>query len=547
MLEGIAARKREALDHLSDDPGSAVTALADYEFLDEQARAKFAALTEILERHVLQRHFQSMEQLLRGMSGGGAREKVRTMLEALNALLEGYAEGSESGFDGFMRDHGEHFPGAHSVGDLVAQMQEQASHTEALMSSMSADMRQTLDTMMASILARDDALREELARVAETLQTIAPPAATRRDYPFSGDQTLSLEEAMRLMRRMHDLDQLEKSLRHAQETGDLAGVDAEQLRRVMGDGPHHALEQLDRLTEILRQAGYVEDRGETLELTSRGIRRIGHKALQDIFAHLKHDILGDHTVTAQGFGGDRSEETKPYEFGDSFLLDLHGTLMNAVERSGAGTPVGLQVTDFEVFRTEQLTQASTVLMLDMSRSMPLRGCFVAAKKVALALNSLIRLQYPRDHLFIVGFSDYARQLRPESLHRISWGDYVYGTNMQHGLMLARRLLGSPHTRGTKQVILITDGEPTAHFEEGRVHFAYPPTFRTFQETLREVRRCTQEGIVINTFMLERSHYLADFVNQMTRINGGRAFFATPDSLGDYIVVDYVKSRQRATP
>jgi uncharacterized protein with von Willebrand factor type A (vWA) domain len=220
--------------------------------------------------------------------------------------------------------------------------------------------------------------------------------------------------------------------------------------------------------------------------------------------------------------------------------------MNAVERGGSSSPLQLELADFEVFRTEQLTQASTVLMLDMSRSMPLRGCFVAAKKVALALNTLIRLQYPRDRLYIVGFSDFARQLRAEALHGISWGEYVYGTNMQHGLMLARRLLGR-HRSGTKQVILITDGEPTAHLEGGRVHFAYPPTFRTFQETLREVRRCTQEGIVINTFMLERSHYLADFVNQMTRINRGRAFFATPERLGDYIVVDYVKGRQKTYP
>jgi uncharacterized protein with von Willebrand factor type A (vWA) domain len=178
--------------------------------------------------------------------------------------------------------------------------------------------------------------------------------------------------------------------------------------------------------------------------------------------------------------------------------------------------------------------------------MPLRGCFVAAKKVAFALNSLIRTQFPRDQLYIVGFSDYARVLRPETLHQITWGDYVYGTNMQHGFMVARRLLAR-HNAANKQIILITDGEPTAHFEGDRVQFAYPPTFRTFQETLREVKRCTQEGIIINTFMLERSHYLADFVKQMTRVNRGRAFFAAPDRLGDYILVDYVASKRGVGP
>jgi uncharacterized protein with von Willebrand factor type A (vWA) domain len=277
-------------------------------------------------------------------------------------------------------------------------------------------------------------------------------------------------------------------------------------------------------------------------LTARGIRRIGEKALRDIFQHLQRDAFGQHAVARQGIGADRSEDTKAYEFGDPFLLDLSGTLMQAALRHGEGMPLALHVSDFRVYRTEYLTRSSTVLLLDMSRSMPLRGCFVAAKKVAFALNSLIRTQFPRDSLYIVGFSDYARLLRPETLHQITWGDYVYGTNMQHGLILARRLLAR-HKGANKQIILITDGEPTAHFEGDRVQFSYPPTFRTFQETLREVKRCTAEGIVINTFMLERSHYLADFVGQLTRINRGRAFFATPDRLGDYILIDYVASKR----
>jgi len=171
---------------------------------------------------------------------------------------------------------------------------------------------------------------------------------------------------------------------------------------------------------------------------------------------------------------------------------------------------------------------STVLMIDLSRSMLLRGCFVAAKRVVMALNSLIRMQYPRDNLYIVGFSDRAREMKPEDLPEIDWSEYVYGTNLQHGLMLARHLLAR-HKSGTRQVIVITDGEPTAHIEDdGEVYFNYPPTYRTYQATLKEVLRCTRERIVINTFMLERGHYLADFINQMARINKGRAFFATPE-------------------
>jgi uncharacterized protein with von Willebrand factor type A (vWA) domain len=184
-----------------------------------------------------------------------------------------------------------------------------------------------------------------------------------------------------------------------------------------------------------------------------------------------------------------------------------------------------------------------VLLLDMSRSMFLRGCITAAKKVAIALNSLIRGQYPRDALYVVPFSYYAREIKPEELPRLTWNEWGYGTNMQHAFMLSRQLLGR-HKGGTRQIILITDGEPTAYFEQGQIEFSYPPTYRTFQETLREVGRCTRENIVINTFMLERGHYLIDFVEQMTKINRGRAFYATPERLGEYILVDYVDNKRK---
>jgi uncharacterized protein with von Willebrand factor type A (vWA) domain len=203
----------------------------------------------------------------------------------------------------------------------------------------------------------------------------------------------------------------------------------------------------------------------------------------------------------------------------------------------------LDAADFEVYRTEQLTQTSTVLLVDMSRSMLLRGCFLAAKKVAVALNTLIRSQFPRDHLSIVGFAYYAREIRPEALAELTWHGYEYGTNLQHGLMLARRILARQHA-ANREIVVITDGEPTAHFEDGRVEFSYPPTRRTIQETLAEVQRCTKEGITINTFMLERSRALAEFVALVTRLNRGRAFYATPEHLGEYVLVDFVSRRTK---
>jgi uncharacterized protein with von Willebrand factor type A (vWA) domain len=218
--------------------------------------------------------------------------------------------------------------------------------------------------------------------------------------------------------------------------------------------------------------------------------------------------------------------------------------MNAVFREGHGTPIKMQPQDFEVYRTELMTSSSTVLMLDMSRSMILRNCWAAAKKVAMALNQLIQSQYPKDNLYIIGFSDRARKMTPEGLNQVQWSEYVYGTNMQDGFRMARQLLGR-HKSGNKQIIMITDGEPTAHIEDdGHVFFQYPTTPRTYNETLKEVHRCTRENVVINTFMLEKSRYLAKFVDDMTKINKGRAFYSSPESLGEYILVDYMSSKRK---
>jgi uncharacterized protein with von Willebrand factor type A (vWA) domain len=541
MLESIATRKGDFLDALPDEPGAAVADLADYEFLDEAARAQFDALKSMLEQQVLQSRFRTMQESLAALSGAELTD-LKAMMRDLNALLRDHLDGHETDFQRFAEQHGRYFPGARSFDEIASQLQEQSLQMESLMRSMSPEMRRSLDDMMKALL-RDGELQDELATLAEILDSIAHFRRAPPGYSFSGAESITLEEALRLMRKLHDLDALEREMRRAQDSGDLDPLEPQRVADLMGEDAGQAVDRLKQLGQVLEEAGYIQSSGDTLELTARGIRVIGQKALQDIFQHLSREAFGGHEVSTHGPGGDRTDDTKLYEFGDTFLLDMSKTVMNSVRRGSMGPAVRLSVEDFEVFRTEQLTQASTVLMLDMSRSMPLRGCFVAAKKVALALNSLIRTQFPRDHLYIIGFSDFARQLRPESLHQITWGDYVYGTNMQHGFVLARRLL-SRHQSGTRQIILITDGEPTAHFEGDRVEFAYPPTFRTFQETLREVARCTHQGIVINTFMLERSHYLTDFVNQMTRINRGRAFFATPERLGDYVLVDYVASKRK---
>ena len=394
---------------------------------------------------------------------------------------------------------------------------------------------------MMDAMLRDDRLKWELAQLAANMQELMPYDGQR--YQFSGDEPVTLSEAMRMMDQLQQMEQLEQQLQNARFDDNVGDLNPEKVAELLGAEEGQAVRQLQDLAKMLEDAGYLEERGGKLELTPSGIRKIGQKALQDIFHLLKKDAFGKHATPLRGRGGERTDESKPYEFGDPFYLDLEATLRNAVSREGPGSPVRLHPEDFEVFHTELQTQSSTVLMLDMSRSMLLRGCFLAAKKVALALNHLIRTQFPRDALYIVGFSAYARELKPEALPQIDWSEYEYGTNLHHALMLARTLLAR-HKTQNKQIIVITDGEPTAHLEDGQSYFNYPPSYRTIQETLREVTRCTRDRIVINTFMLERTYDLTEFVNQMTAINRGRAFYATPEALGEYILVDYVSSKRK---
>jgi uncharacterized protein with von Willebrand factor type A (vWA) domain len=510
--------------------------------MDPEAQRLFQELLQMLQQQVMQSYFQGMQQGIQSITPEDLR-RTNQMLRDLNEMLRERQEGGEPNFQNFMEQYGDFFPpGTENLDDLVQHMQQRMAAMQSLFDSMTPQQRRELQDLMEGLFQNEE-MQQELAELAMNLEQLYPMGSMRRQYPFQGDDSLSFMEAMRLMQELQEMDQLEKQLQRARDPNALDELDPERVRELLGDEAAQSLEQLKQLTKLLEEAGYIVKKGNRWELTPRGIRKIGQKALRDIFQHLKRDNFGKHESRFRGTGGERMDDSKVYEFGDTFLLDLQRTVMNGVMRQGASSPVQLTPQDFEVYRTELMTQCSTVLLLDMSRSMFLRGCITAAKKVAIALNSLIRGQYPRDALYVVPFSYYAREIKPEELPRLTWNEWGYGTNMQHAFMLSRQLLGR-HKGGTRQIILITDGEPTAYFEQGQIEFSYPPTYRTFQETLREVGRCTRENIVINTFMLERGHYLIDFVEQMTKINRGRAFYATPERLGEYILVDYVDNKRK---
>jgi uncharacterized protein with von Willebrand factor type A (vWA) domain len=409
-----------------------------------------------------------------------------------------------------------------------------------MLNSMTPEQRAQLQGLSEQLLEDMD-LRWQVDQLGANLQQMFPQMNWGQQYDFSGRDPLNFAEAAEMMAELGDIDQLENLLRGASAPGALAEVDLDRARELLGDEAADSLERMSELARMLEDAGLIENREGRFELTPAGIRRVGQNALAELFAKLDDDRMAEHELERSGVGHEREYATKPYEFGDPFNLNIERTVRNAVRRGG-GTPVRLTPEDFEVERTEQQVRVSTVLMLDLSLSMPMRDNFLPAKKVAMALHSLISSRYPRDYLGIVGFSEVARELKAEQLPEVSW-DFVYGTNMQHAFQISRRLLS--RQTGTKQIIMITDGEPTAHITpSGEPFFSYPPVRETVDATLKEVERCTREGIRINTFMLDPTEHLRTFVEKLTELNRGRAFFTTPETLGDYVLVDFIEQRRR---
>ena len=540
-------RKQDQIEQLPEDAAGQVKELQEYEFENDEARQKYEELLEQLKQSMMNRFFQDMSQMMSDMSPEDM-DQMREMMQDLNEMLERQRRGEDPRFDEFMDKWGDMFGDdpPQSLDELVEQMQRQAAQMQNLMSSLPGEMRQQLGDMMQQLMG-EMGMEQELAQLAQNLEALYPMRDMLNQYPFRGQEEIDLQAAMSLMGDMQQLDELERALERVQYGGNIDDIDPDQLEELMGEEAREILEQLKQLLELLEEAGYLEKKGNAWELTPRGNRRIGEKALAEIYANLKRQNFGKHNVPETGRYGDRADDTKAYEFGDPFHLNLKDTISNAILRTapegGPQVPVKLTPDDFEVYRSETLTQTATVVMLDLSWSMALRGSFQAAKKVAMALNNLIRMQYPRDSLYLIGFSAYARELKADQLPYVRWDETVLGTNMHHALLIAQQLLAK-HKVGTRQIIMITDGEPTAHLEQGRSYFAYPPSPITIRETLKEVRHCTKKDIVINVFMLDRSYYLKEFVDRVARINGGRVFYSQPDELGEYVLHDFVTNRRK---
>jgi len=528
----------DLLDH--ENLAGRVRALGQYDFRSAEAARRFEELVDQLRENLMQ---QAVDQMAGDMGRMTSEDmsRMKDMLAGLNRMLEQRQVGEEPDFDEFMNSFGDFFPeNPRSLDELLEVMAQRMAAMAQMMNSMSPEQRAQLEELAQELLGDMD-LRWQMDQLSGNLRNLFPEMGWEQSREFTGQDPLGLSEAMQMFEDLADMDRLEQMLSGATSPGALAEVDTDRVRDLLGDQSAESLQRLAEMTRLLEEAGLVANTEGQLSLTPRAVRRLGQNALGDLYQRLIRDRTGRHDLDRDGTGHERDFATKPYEFGDPFNLHIERTIRNALVRNGSGTPVDLHPEDFEVERTESVVQAATVLMLDLSLSMPMRDNFLPAKKVAMALHSLISSRFPQDYLGVVTFSEVAREIRPERLPEVSW-DYVYGTNMQHGLVLARRMLGNQN--GTKQIIMVTDGEPTAHLtDDGYPLFSYPPSPETVERTLMEVQRCTRDDIRINVFMLDATPYLTRFIEQVTRMNGGRAFFTTNQSLGDYLLVDFVDHRR----
>jgi uncharacterized protein with von Willebrand factor type A (vWA) domain len=536
------AREREAfLDAMPSDVPGRIRELSEYRFSDAQAQRDFDELLERLKEQILGAHFQGLADAMRNASPEQLA-RMRDMVAELNEMLERRERGEPVDFDGFMQRYGDLVPGdPKTLDELLEQMARRMAAASRLLASLSAEQRAELQQLM-DLLMQDMDLAFEMDRLGANLASAFPQMPWGDPAYGAGDEPMSLSATIDALERMHEMEELDQALRQDYAGASLEDVDDEAVRRTLGEPAARDVRRLKEIERALEKAGLVERRGGRLEVTPRGARKMGERALVRVFEQLRRDREGTHEARHAGGLAEPTGQTRPWRFGDTGQIAVQRTVFNAVVRGSDPEGLRLVPDDFELVEAEERTEAATALLLDLSFSMPLRGHFVHAKKMALALHALIEGRYPHDRLYLIGFSDFARRLQPEDLTAAGW-ERVYGTNMQHAFMLAGRLLAQ-HPRATRQVIMVTDGEPTAHLEGDESFFSWPPVPKTIRLTLAEALALSRAGVTLNVFMLEESEGLVSFMERLARLTSGRVFLMDDDRVGDFVVRDYVAKRSR---
>lgn len=542
---GDDARFRETqLDQLSQDTARAVRELADYDWRSQPARESYEAIKDLLQREVVDQQFAGMREALKAAPDDpDFRRHLQEMLTDLNQLMAKRVRGTDTqeDFDDFMSKHGDLFPDQPAnLDELLEALARRAAAAERLMRSLPPDQQQELAGLMQQAMA-GLGLDEEMAQLNDNLRALRPDLFRPGRETMTGETPLGLADGTGALAELADLESLEEQLGQSYAGAEIGDVDEELVQRMLGRQAADDIKQLRQIQRQLEEQGYLVRSSGELELTPKAVRRLGLTALRKVFAQLSASQRGGHDIRDAGAAGELTGSARAWEFGDEQPLDVVRTVINAARRGGSTRPLGLTVDDFEVVETERRSAAAVCLLVDTSYSMVVNDTWGEAKQTALALSSLVSTVFPQDALQIVGFGEYARQLRVEDLASLDFA-MSQGTNLHHALLLAGRFIDR-HPGYDPVVLMVTDGEPTAHLTQGgKAWFSWPPEPETLALTVAEVDKMTRRHAVLNVFVLGDDPRLRDFVDDLAQRNGGRVFAPSADRLGEYVVRDFLARR-----
>jgi len=543
MDDADRAFREMQLDNLPPNPAAAVTELSGYDWQSREAREAYEEIKDLLGRELLDQRFAGMKDALENATEAD-REAVRAMLSDLNELLEKHRLGEDTpeDFADFMAKHGDFFPeNPQDIDELLDAVAQRSAAAQRMLNSMSPEQRQELMELSAQAFGSPE-LMDQLAQLDSNLQALRPGEDWDGSEQFGGDQGLGLGDGTGVLQDLAELDRLSEQLSQSYAGSRLDDVDLDALARQLGEQAAVDARTLQRLEQALRDTGAIErsSQGE-LRLTPKAMRQLGKALLRDVAERLS-GRQGQRDLRRSGAAGDLSGASREWAFGDTEPWDIPRTVLNGVRRR-AGDPSGPRIAleDIEVQETEARTQAAVALLVDTSFSMAMDGRWVPMKRTALALHTLISTRFRGDHLQVIGFGRYAERMEIEEITALD-AMWAKGTNLHHALLLANRHFRK-HPSEQPVLLVVTDGEPTAHLEpDGEVFFSYPPHPLTIANTVRELDNSGRLGAQTTFFRLGEDPGLARFIDSMARRVDGKVVAPELDDLGAAVVGSYLGDR-----
>ncbi|WP_185996397.1 vWA domain-containing protein [Nocardioides campestrisoli] len=547
MDDGDRAFRELRLESLPSSTSAAVSELSSYDWTSSEAREAYEEIKDLLGRELLDQRFAGMKEALEG-AGEEDRAAINEMLGDLNELLEKHARGEDTDqdFADFMDKHGDFFPeGPENIEELLDTLAQRSAAAQRMLNSMTPEQREELMQLSAQAFGSPE-LMEQLARMDANLQALRPGEDWGGSQRFEGEEGLGLGDGTGVLQDLADLDELAEQLAQSYGGARLDDVDLDKLERQLGDQAAVDARTLAELERALRDSGYLRRSSEgDLRLSPKAMRQLGKSLLRDVATRLT-GRQGQRDVRRAGAAGELTGSSRAWEFGDTEPWDVTRTVTNAVVRTAAGGGsarggVRLELEDLEVAETEARTQACVALLVDTSFSMAMDGRWVPMKRTALALHQLISSRFRGDALQLIAFGRHAQVMEIEELTGLD-ARWAKGTNLHHGLLLANRHFRK-HPSAQPVLLVVTDGEPTAHLEsDGEVWFSYPPHPLTIANTVRELDASRRLGAQTTFFRLGEDPGLARFIDSMARRVDGRMVSPELDDLGAAVVGSYLGSR-----